>query len=148
MAETDKLLELTAQIVSAHLSNASIRTEEVAAFIGQVFDTLKGKAEPVSEPEVAPELVLEKPVPAVPVRKSVSPDAIFSLFDGKPYKTLKRHLNGRGVTPEEYRAMFGLPHDYPMVAPNYAAERREIAKKLGLGRKPGQRRGARKAAAK
>jgi len=145
MAETDKLLELTAQIVSAHLGNASIRTEEVTTLIGQVFDTLKSKAEPTApEATPAPEPEASRPTPAISVRKSITPEAIYSLLDGKPYRTLKRHLSSRGYTPEEYRTMFRLPADYPMVAPNYAAQRSEMAKTIGLGRKPGQARGRNK----
>jgi predicted transcriptional regulator len=75
----------------------------------------------------------EKPIPAFPVKKSITPDHIISLEDGKPYKSLKRHLSGRGLTPAEYRAKWGLPSDYPMVSPNYAKARSELAKSLGLG---------------
>jgi predicted transcriptional regulator len=84
-------------------------------------------------PAPAPEA--EKPVPAVAIKKSVTPDYIISLEDGRQYKSLKRHLSGRGLTPAEYRTKWGLPHDYPMVAPNYAAQRSEMAKAIGLGRK-------------
>ena len=77
----------------------------------------------------------EKPVPPVSIKKSITPDYLISLEDGKRYKSLKRHLSGRGLTPDEYRAKWGLQRDYPMVVPNYAAQRSELAKSMGLGRK-------------
>jgi predicted transcriptional regulator len=95
--------------------------------IRSVYDQL-GKLDRLIEPEA------ERPVPPVPIKKTVTPDHIVSLEDGRPYKSLKRHLSGRGLTPEHYRQKWGLPSDYPMVAANYAAQRSELAKSIGLGR--------------
>ena len=86
-----------------------------------------------------------KPTPAVPIKKSITPDFLISLEDGKRYKSLKRHLTGRGLTPEQYREKWGLARDYPMVAPNYAAKRSELARSMGLGQ---QRKGKARMAAK
>ncbi|UVK48544.1 MucR family transcriptional regulator (plasmid) [Mesorhizobium sp. AR07] len=127
----DVLIELTADVVSAYVSNNPVPVGELPALIGQVHTALKGTAGSVSakEPEA-----LE---PAVPVKKSVTPDYIICLEDGKKFKSLKRHLStDYGLTPDEYRAKWGLSGDYPMVAPNYAAARSALAKTMGLGRKP------------
>ncbi|MER9651636.1 MucR family transcriptional regulator [Mesorhizobium sp. M0199] len=125
------LIELTADVVSAYVSNNPIPVGDLPALIGQVHAALKGTAEGVSAKE---------PValtPAVPIRKSVTPDYIISLEDGKKFKSLKRHLSTHyGLTPDGYRAKWGLSADYPMVAPNYAAARSSLAKTMGLGRKP------------
>jgi predicted transcriptional regulator len=125
-----EILALTAEIVSAHVGNNAVAGAEVAALIQSVFDTLNGLA--VNEPATALELT-----PAVPIKRSVTDDYIVCLEDGKKRKTLKRHLmTVYGMTPEAYRAKWGLGPDYPMVAPNYSAQRQALAKKLGLGRKP------------
>ncbi|KAA3448174.1 MucR family transcriptional regulator [Mesorhizobium sp. SARCC-RB16n] len=128
---TDALIELTADVVSAYVSNNPVPVGELPALIGQVHAALKGTAG-----GAAP----EKPQalnPAVPIKKSVTPDFIICLEDGKKFKSLKRHLStDYGLTPDEYRAKWGLPADYPMVAPNYAAARSALAKAMGLGRKP------------
>jgi predicted transcriptional regulator len=124
-----ELLALTSEIVSAHASNNSVAQTEVAPLIQSVFDTLNALA---SEETAPIELT-----PAVPIKRSVTDDYIICLEDGKKLKMLKRHLmTAYGMTPEEYRAKWGLKPDYPMVAPNYAAKRQELAKKIGLGRKP------------
>ncbi|GLR45222.1 MucR family transcriptional regulator [Mesorhizobium amorphae] len=127
----DALIELTADVVSAYVSNNPVPMGDLPALIGQVHEAFKGRASGFSA---------EEPVelkPAVPVRKSVTPDYIISLEDGKKFKSLKRHLSTYfGLTPEEYRAKWNLPADYPMVAPNYAAARSAMAKTMGLGRKP------------
>ncbi|MBS1038100.1 MucR family transcriptional regulator [Gluconobacter cerinus] len=132
----DRILELTAQIVSAHLSNNNMSANDIPEFIERVKTSLSPKV-----PEPAPVIVVEeKPelVPAVPIKKSVFPDGIICLEDGKKLKMLKRHLNNAfGMTPEQYRAKWGLPYDYPMVAEEYAKKRSELAKDLGLGRKSG-----------
>ncbi len=125
--EQGNLIELTADIVSAYVSNNSIQSSDLPALISEVHaamhQTLGGPAEP--EPE-----------PAVSIKKSVTPDYIICLHDGKKYKSLKRHvLTSHDLTPEEYREKWGLPADYPMVAPNYAKARSMLAKKMGLGRK-------------
>jgi predicted transcriptional regulator len=124
-----ELLALTSEIVAAHLSNNAVAQTEVAPLIQSVFDTLNALA---SDEPTPVELT-----PAVPIRKSVTDDYIVCLEDGKKLKMLKRHLmTAYNMTPEEYRAKWGLRPDYPMVAPNYAAKRQELAKKIGLGRKP------------
>lgn len=129
---TDALIELTADIVSAYVSNNPVPLGELPALIGQVHAALKGTVG--GSPE-KPEALK----PAVPIKKSVTPDYIISLEDGKKFKSLKRHLSTHyGLTPDEYRAKWGLPADYPMVAPNYAAARSALAKTIGLGRKPNE----------
>ena len=133
MSET--LITLTSDIVAAHVSNNSVSSEEVTALITNVYGALAalGKADPAPEP---------MPEPAVSIRASIKPDHIVCLEDGKKLKMLKRHLMTHyNLTPDQYRARWGLPSDYPMVAPAYAEKRRELAKKIGLGRKPGARRG-------
>ncbi len=133
MLANDPKLEQTAEIVSAYLSRNRVSREDLIKLIGDVFSTLQAMDDP-KPPAAAPEQPL---VPAVPVRKSVTPDHIICLEDGKAFKSLKRHLSTKyGLTPDEYRAKWGLPGDYPMVAANYAARRSELAKSIGLGRKP------------
>jgi predicted transcriptional regulator len=124
-----EVLALTAEIVSSHLSNNSTGRESLPDLIQSVFDKLTALA---SDEPAPTELT-----PAVPVKKSVTDDYIVCLEDGKKLKMLKRHLmTAYGMTPEEYRAKWGLKADYPMVAPTYAKKRQELAKKIGLGRKP------------
>lgn len=127
-------LDLVADIVSAYVSNNTIAAADVPALIASVHGALNQVATGTVE-EPAPELK-----PAVPVKKSITPDAIVCLEDGKAFKSLKRHLATKyNMTPDEYRARWGLPKDYPMVAPNYAAARSALAKTMGLGqgrRKP------------
>jgi len=123
------VLGLTAQIVSAHVSNNSITPDALPALIQDVYRTLSGVGKDPVQPD--------KPQPAVPVKKSVFPDHIVCLEDGKKLKMLKRHLKtAYNMTPEQYRERWGLPPDYPMVAPNYARHRSSLAKKIGLGTKP------------
>jgi predicted transcriptional regulator len=122
--------EITADIVSAYVSNHTVRPEDLGALITSVHSALQqapnGKADAAPEPQK----------PAVPIKKSVTPDYIVSLEDGQKFKSLKRHLRTTyGMTPAEYRAKWGLPSDYPMVAPNYAKTRSDLARSLGLGRK-------------
>ena len=124
-----KLIELTADIVSAHVSNNIVASSEVASLIRSVFDALAKTAEP---------LVADAPRqdPAVSVRSSIRPDYLVCLEDGAKLKMLKRYLRTKfDMSPEQYRAKWQLPADYPMVAPNYAATRRDLAVKIGLGRK-------------
>jgi predicted transcriptional regulator len=126
-----KLLELTAQIVSAHVSKNQIAAQGLPALIEHVYTALKTAG---AEPAPA---VVEKQLPFVPARRSVFPDYIICLEDGRKLKTLKRHLRSTfGLSPEQYREKWGLAADYPMVAPNYAEHRSKLAKQLGLGRKP------------
>ncbi len=120
-------IELAADIVSAYVTKNSVPQSELPALIASVHGALQNVANPASQQAA------EKPTPAVPVKKSVTPDAIISLIDGKPYKSLKRHITRHGLTPAEYRERFGLPRDYPFVAPNYAAKRSELARASGLG---------------
>jgi predicted transcriptional regulator len=131
---------LAAELTAAWLSNSSVRVGEgdVAAFLNSVHQTLAGLSEPTaSGGSVAPEPM--DYVGAVTARKSLgNPAHIISMIDGKPYKTLRRHLSGHGLTPEEYRSRYGLKSDYPMVAPDYSEARRAMAKKIGLGRKVGK----------
>jgi predicted transcriptional regulator len=129
------LLALTTEIVAAHVSNNSTPVSDLPQLIQEVYRTLSS----VGTVPVA----LERPQPAVPVKKSVTPDYIICLEDGKKLKMLKRHLKtAYNMTPEEYRDRWGLPADYPMVAPNYAQHRSSLAKKIGLGTKPRKRRRA------
>jgi len=122
------LIDLAAEIVSAYVSNNTVPTSDLAALIGDVHQALVKAATGALEP------VKEELKPAVPVRRSVTPDYIVCLEDGKKFKSLKRHLRtSYNMTPEEYREKWGLRPDYPMVAPNYAAERSKLAKKIGLG---------------
>lgn len=124
-----ELLELTTEIVSAHVSNNSLPVADLPQLIQDVYRTL-------SNVGGAPGAT-ERPQPAVSVKKSVTPDYIVCLEDGKKLKMLKRHLKtSYNLTPEEYRERWGLPRDYPMVAPNYAKHRSVLAKKIGLGTKP------------
>jgi predicted transcriptional regulator len=142
--ETDMnetLITLTSDIVAAHVSNNNVPLDDLPSLITNVYGALAGLGgvEPVKE---------EKPEPAVSVRASIKPDYIVCLEDGKKLKMLKRHLMTHyNMTPDEYRARWNLPADYPMVAPNYAEKRRELAKKIGLGRKPNVRRGRKPKAA-
>jgi len=139
MKET--LITLTSDIVAAHVSNNDVTVDDVPELITNVFGALQGLGEEAEPEEVPPE-------PAVSIRASIKPDYIVCLEDGKKLKMLKRYLRTNyDMTPEEYRARWSLPADYPMVAPNYAEKRRDLAKKIGLGRKPGTGRGRRKKAA-
>tara|TARA_B100000378_G_scaffold154934_1_gene124980 strand:- start:33 stop:467 length:435 start_codon:yes stop_codon:yes gene_type:complete len=141
MSTVDKsgLIDLTSDIVSAHVSNNSVAVEDLPALIGNVFAALSSCGEPEVKEEPRPE-------PAVSIRSSVKPDYIVCLEDGKKLKMLKRHLRTHyDMSPEEYRERWNLPADYPMVAPNYAEKRRELAVKIGLGRKPGARKPRKKA---
>ncbi|MCH7628580.1 MULTISPECIES: MucR family transcriptional regulator [Novosphingobium] len=137
----ETLITLTSDIVAAHVSNNSVAVGDIPTLITNVYSALAGlnSAEPAAE---------ALPEPAVSIRSSVKNDHIVCLEDGKKLKMLKRHLATRyNMTPEQYRARWNLPADYPMVAPAYAEKRRELAKKIGLGRKPAPKRGRAKAAA-
>ena len=128
-AADDTLLTLTADIVAAHVSNNSVAVNDLPTLIQNVHSALTG----ISTSRAAPEV---KPEPKVPIRSSVKPDFIVCLEDGKRLKMLKRHLMTHyGLTPDQYRQKWGLAADYPMVAPNYAEQRRTLAKAIGLGTK-------------
>jgi predicted transcriptional regulator len=122
-------LSLTADIVGAYVSKNSLPAGALTDLIGQIHQSLSSLS---FQQKVEPIAAL---VPAVPIKKSVTPDYIISLEDGRKFKSMKRYLSIRNMTPAEYRAKWGLPNDYPVVAPNYAAQRSALAKKLGLGRK-------------
>ncbi|RUX76921.1 MucR family transcriptional regulator [Mesorhizobium sp. M7A.F.Ca.US.006.04.2.1] len=131
LIESDaELLEMTADIVSAYVSNNPVPVTELARVIADTYEAiskLQGPPPPKAE---------EKTTPAVPIKKSVTPDFIICLEDGKKFKSLKRHLGTHyDLSPDAYRAKWGLPADYPMVAPNYSAARSTMAKAIGLGRK-------------
>ena len=120
------LVELTSEIVSAYVTHNKVSSEDLPSVITSVHSALQGlDQEKQREPE--------KPTPMVPIKRSITPDYLISLEDGRRYKSLKRHLSGRGLTPQQYREKWGLAKDYPMVAPNYAQQRSELAKALGLG---------------
>lgn len=132
MQET--LLTLTVDIIAAHVSNNSVAAADIPQLIANVHGALAKLSPTATEEEP------ERPEPAVSIRASIKPDYIICLEDGKKLKMLKRHLMTHyNMTPDDYRARWGLPADYPMVSPNYAETRRELAKKIGLGRKPGKR---------
>ncbi|WP_336491189.1 MucR family transcriptional regulator [Methylobacterium nigriterrae] len=126
--QNPEYIHLAADIVSAYVSNNNLPIADLPGLLSQVHAALTGLGRPA-----APVEEVERATPAQ-VRKSITPDALISFIDGKPYKTLKRHLTGHGLDPYSYRARFGLPADYPMVAANYAAQRSELAKSIGLGR--------------
>jgi predicted transcriptional regulator len=133
-------VELATELTIAWLANPNTRTnaDDVPTFLNKMYETvsvLVGGNATTAEPEAA----AQEYIPAVTARKSLaSPDHIISMIDGKPYKTLRRHLATNGMTPVEYRERYGLKADYPMVAPTYSEARRTMAKSIGLGRKPGE----------
>lgn len=135
----EMLITLTSDIVAAHISNNNVAVDEVPTLISNVFGALSSLGQKPAEPEAAP---LK---PAVSLRSSVKADKIVCLDCGAELQMLKRHLmTHHNMTPEEYKARWNLPADYPLVAPNYTDKRRDLAKQIGLGRKPGEKR-ARKA---
>jgi len=136
----EMLVAHTTDIVMSYVANNSLGADDLSSLIQSVFGTLAGLGQESAAPAARPD-------PAVSIRSSVKRDHVVCLEDGKKMKMLKRHLmTDHGLTPDEYRARWGLASDYPMVAPDYADKRRDLAKKIGLGRKPGQRRGRRKKA--
>jgi len=127
----DKLVELSASVVGAYVSHNALSASDLPKLIAQVHQALIALGGPAPA-EAAPELK-----PAVPVKKSITPDYLICLEDGKKFKSLKRHLRTEyDMSPDEYRARWGLPPDYPMVAPSYSEARSQLAKSIGLGRKP------------
>jgi predicted transcriptional regulator len=137
--ETKNHVELTGDIVSAYVAANNIQRSELPGLIADVHSALTNLGKPASEPV--------KAEPPVPIKQTIKPDYIISLEDGRRYKSMKRHLTSRGITPDQYRTKWGLRPDYPMVAPNYSKARSELAKSLGLGqaRKGQSRKGAKKA---
>jgi len=135
-ATNELLITLTADIVAAHVSNNSVAVSDLPLLINNVHSSLN---------DISGEAEAPAPEPAVPIKSSIKNDYIVCLEDGKKLKMLKRHLMTHySMTPEDYRAKWGLPADYPMVAPSYAEVRRGLAKKIGLGRKPGSSPGKKK----
>src|SRR5208337_5435272 len=128
-SEPSKSIELAAEIVAAFVANNSLPISELPALIHSVHAALTGVAS--GSASAAPSV--EKKEPAVSIRKSITSDYLVCLDDGKKFKSLRRHLATLGMTPDQYRAKWGLPSDYPMVAPNYAAARSQLAKRSGLG---------------
>ncbi|QEE47087.1 transcriptional regulator [Rhizobium sp. WL3] len=125
------LVELTADIVSAYVSNHMVQVSDLTTLIADVHQALNSTASPTPVPAV-----VEKPKPPVPIRKSIEDDYLICLEDGQKFKSLKRHLMTHyNMTPEEYREKWGLPADYPMVAPAYAEARSRLAKEMGLGQR-------------
>ncbi len=134
---TTELLELTTDIVAAHVGNNTVAPADLPQLINDVYRTLSGVGDQGMQ--------TERPKPAVAVKKSVFPDHLICLEDGKKLKMLKRHLRtAYGMSPDDYREKWGLPADYPMVAPNYARQRSNLAKKIGLGTKPAKRKKAKR----
>ena len=132
MLDSENSLELTSKIVSAYVGKNSLPSSDLPGLIQSVHGALARLSDApaaAAPPEPAP-------VPAVPVRKSLTPEYLICLEDGKKFKSMKRHLSKLGLTPDQYRVKWNLPSDYPMVAPNYAAQRSDMAIKLGLGKKP------------
>jgi predicted transcriptional regulator len=126
------IMEMTVQLVSAYVQKNAVSLNDFPDLIDTVHAKLNALNRSAAEEPVA---VLEKLQPAVPIKKSVTPDYLISLEDGKRYKSLKRHLGKRGLSPDEYRVKWGLAADYPMVAANYSTARSALAKKMGLGRR-------------
>ena len=141
-AQQPEFIDLAADIVSAYVSKNSVPVVELPGLIAAVHASLSGLGQPAATP------VEDHKLTPAQIRKSVTPDALISFIDGKPYKSLKRHLTSNGLTPDAYRQKYGLPRDYPMIAANYAAQRSEIAKSLGLGQLRRDRAEAKKAAEK
>jgi predicted transcriptional regulator len=123
-----KLTELTADVVAAFVMNNAIPVADLPAFINSVHAALGGSNAPAVEAVEEP-----KKLTAAQIRKSITPDALYSFVDGRPYKTLRRHLTSNGLTVDQYKAQYGLPKDYPTVAPSYSAARSQMAKAIGLG---------------
>jgi predicted transcriptional regulator len=141
MSDKAEIIELTAEIVASYVENNALATGDVPALIQSVHRALTSIASGVETVEAAPK------EPAVPLRRSITPDYLVCLEDGRKFKSLKRHLRTKyNLSPEDYRAKWGLAKDYPMVAPNYAKARSDLAKQMGLGQggrqaaKPGKRR--------
>jgi predicted transcriptional regulator len=128
--KNEEILILTSEIVSAYVSNNTLPAGDIPRVIEQVYKSLSGLGAGEGS------ALADRPQPAVPIKRSITPDYLICLEDGKKMKMLKRHLNtAYGMTPDEYRERWGLPADYPMVAPNYAKQRSKLAKDIGLGKR-------------
>ena len=130
LPNTPNRIDLAAEIVSAYVANNTVSASDLPALISSVHQALAATAQPTLGEPAIPEQTRAKPAE---IKRSITPDHLISFEDGQRYKSLKRHLTKRGLTPAEYRAKWGLPADYPMVAPNYAAQRSELARAMGLG---------------
>ncbi len=129
MEKNAEVVELAADIVAAYVGNNAVPANDLPNLINQVYSALAGAVSGAAQAEAAK-------TPAVPIRRSITPDHIICLEDGKKFKSLKRHLRTHyDLTPEQYREKWGLPADYPMVAPNYAKARSDLARKMGLGQR-------------
>jgi predicted transcriptional regulator len=140
MAEekNDSLRDRVAEVSAAYFANSHVGVSEIGAVIAQIAQSLGAIGGAPAESEVSEsEASAGRKLTPVQVRKSITPDVLISFEDGKPYKTLRRHLSVRGLTPEQYREKWGLPSDYPMVSPNYSETRSRMAKQLGLGGREG-----------
>src|SRR5262245_58757242 len=138
MQDKSNLLELTTSIVAAYVGKNTVAEADLPKLIAMIYQSLASAPQSAVEGKPAPTAELK---PAVPVRKSITPDYIICLEDGKKFKSLKRHLRTHyDLSPEQYREKWGLPLDYPMVAPNYAEARSSLAKKIGLGQNRAERR--------
>ena len=149
MAEdTDRLRELVADVAAAYFSNSHVSPGDIPAVVRQIADSLTsvGSSSAPAAAEAAQEEPERTKLTAAQIRKSITPDALISFEDQKGYKTLRRHLASRGLTPEQYREKWGLPKDYPLVAPSYSAARSNLAKTMGLGQ-GGRKKGGASAAA-
>ena len=140
--DNNRLRELVATVAAAYFSNSHVSAADIPGVIGQIAASLNAVGGASAEPaaEEAPAEASQPRPSRAQVARSITPDALVSFEDGKRYKTLRRHLSTRGLSPEQYREKWGLPRDYPMVAPSYSAARSEMAKALGLGRKGAQAR--------
>ena len=136
--DSEELLGLTTMVASAYVKFNRLPQSELAGLIASIHATFLAVGK-----TAAPEAT--RPTPAIPIKKSITPDAIYSLEDGRPFKSLKRHLRtSYDMSPDDYRKKWDLPADYPMVAPNYAEARAQMAKSIGLGRKSGSKRKSRR----
>jgi predicted transcriptional regulator len=151
MSESDVALrQLVAQVAAAYFSNSHVNAAEIPNVIAQIASSLGGVSDGTGQAASEEASAAGPKLSRAQIRKSITPDALLSFEDNKPYKTLRRHLATRGLSPEQYREKWGLPSDYPMVAPNYSAARSQLAKSLGLGQRGQQARrrgGGRKARA-
>lgn len=145
MPETDnELRQMVADVAGSYFMNSHVAPDQIPNVMKQIAMALQnvGGAEQSEQPQQSEEPQRAAKMTPAQVRKSMTPEALISFEDGRPYKTLRRHLAGRGLSPEQYREKHGLPNDYPMVSPNYSAMRSEMAKSLGLGQKGSQARNA------
>lgn len=131
--ETTNLIDLTAAVVAAYVAKNNVPANEVPTLIGSVYASFEGLTAPPAEPAE------DHTVSASAIRKSITPDYLVSFIDGKRYKTLRRHLNRHGLSPEQYREKYGLGYDYPLTASSYSAKRSDLAKNSGLGQKRGRK---------